>query len=163
NVNGVNVIGLALQGPSVPGVQLVHSAAARSPSALDIGYTYQHPLQARGPTRSMIGARVHDVETSLPLLTGARALMGSHVTPHAAATTVAAAAATATSLPPLQPRAATTGSTDIVFPLQPRLFPAILPAAFAELQETTIESLSHLEQKKESETITASMDTHERF
>lgn len=51
NVNGVNVIGLALQGPSVPGLQLVNSGSGRPPSTLDIGYTYQHPLQARGPTR----------------------------------------------------------------------------------------------------------------
>jgi hypothetical protein len=58
---------------------------------------------------------VHDVETNLPLLAGARALMGPHTGPHAAA---AAAAATVTSLPPLQPRAATTGSTDLLFPLQ---------------------------------------------
>jgi hypothetical protein len=59
---------------------------------------------------------VHDVETSLPLLAGARALMAPHAGPHAAA--VAAAAATVTSLPPLQPRAATTGATDLLFPLQ---------------------------------------------
>jgi hypothetical protein len=58
---------------------------------------------------------VHDVETNLPLLSGARALMGPHTGPHAAA---AAAAVTVTSLPPLQPRAATTGGTDLVFPLQ---------------------------------------------
>jgi hypothetical protein len=58
---------------------------------------------------------VHDVETNLPLLAGARALMGPHAGPHAAA---AAAAATVTSLPPLQPRAATTGGTDVLFPLQ---------------------------------------------
>ena len=51
NVNGVNVIGLALQGPSVPGLQLVNIGGGRSPSTLDMGYTYQHPLQARGPTR----------------------------------------------------------------------------------------------------------------
>jgi len=51
NVNGVNVIGLALQGPSVPGLQLVNSGSGRPPSNLDMGYTYQHPLQARGPTR----------------------------------------------------------------------------------------------------------------
>jgi len=51
NVNGVNVIGLALQGPSVPGLQLINSGSGRPPSNLDIGYTYQHPLQARGPTR----------------------------------------------------------------------------------------------------------------
>jgi hypothetical protein len=58
---------------------------------------------------------VHDVDTNLPLLAGARAIMGPHTGPHAAA---AAAAATVTSLPPLQPRAATTGSTDLLFPLQ---------------------------------------------
>jgi len=51
NVNGVNVIGLALQGPSVPGLQLVNSGCGRPSSNMDIGYTYQHPLQARGPTR----------------------------------------------------------------------------------------------------------------
>ena len=66
---------------------------------------------------------VHDVETSLPLLAGARALMAPHVSPHAAAATAAAAAVTVTSLPPLQPRSATTGSTDIVFPLQVILYP----------------------------------------
>jgi hypothetical protein len=51
NVNGVNVIGLALQGPSVPGLQLIQGGAGRSPATVDMGYTYQHPLQARGPTR----------------------------------------------------------------------------------------------------------------
>jgi hypothetical protein len=51
NVNGVNVIGLALQGPSVPGLQLIQGGAGRSPATIDMGYTYQHPLQARGPTR----------------------------------------------------------------------------------------------------------------
>lgn len=51
NVNGVNVIGLALQGPSVPGLQLIQGGTGRSPATIDMGYTYQHPLQARGPTR----------------------------------------------------------------------------------------------------------------
>ncbi|PSN56104.1 Potassium voltage-gated channel protein Shaw, partial [Blattella germanica] len=54
---------------------------------------------------------VHDMETSLPLLAGARALMAPHVSPHAAAAAHAAAAVTATTLPPLQPRAATTATT----------------------------------------------------
>lgn len=45
------MIGLALQGPSIPGLQLVQNTAGRPASALDMGYTYQHPLQARGPTR----------------------------------------------------------------------------------------------------------------
>jgi hypothetical protein len=60
---------------------------------------------------------VHDVEPSLPRLAGARALMGPHTAPQAAAA-AAAAAATVTSLPPLQPRSATTGGTDLLFPLQ---------------------------------------------
>lgn len=45
NTNGMNVISLALQGPSV--------ALVRNPvngTTEDIGYTYNHPLQARGPT-----------------------------------------------------------------------------------------------------------------
>ncbi|XP_066996693.1 potassium voltage-gated channel protein Shaw [Anabrus simplex] len=57
NVNGVNVIGLALQGPSIPGLQVVHSARPRCP--------YQVPLQARGPT----------IQDSLPLLTSTQALV----------------------------------------------------------------------------------------
>lgn len=65
----------------------------------------------------MLFLSVHDVEPSLPLLAGARALMGTHAAPQAAAA-AAAAAATVTSLPPLQPRSATTGSTDLLFPLQ---------------------------------------------
>jgi hypothetical protein len=51
NANGVNVIGLALQGPSVPGLQLVQGGAGRPHATIDMGFTYQHPLQARGPTR----------------------------------------------------------------------------------------------------------------
>jgi hypothetical protein len=46
--------------------------------------------------------------------------MGPHAGPHAAAV---AAAATVTSLPPLQPRAATTGGTDLLFPLQVQCVP----------------------------------------
>jgi len=65
NVNGVNVIGLALQGPSVPGLQLVQSATGRSPSAMDMGYTYQHPLQARGPTREYATSNVKPSSVSL--------------------------------------------------------------------------------------------------
>jgi hypothetical protein len=152
NVNGVNVIGLALQGPSVPGLQLVNSGSGRPPSNLDIGYTYQHPLQARGPT-------LHDVEPSLPLLAGARALMGPHATPPGAAA-AAAAAATVTSLPPLQPRSATTGGTDLLFPLQPRLLPALLPATVTEQQEATPETSSTQEKKRDkSEEVVA----QERF
>ncbi|XP_023707241.1 potassium voltage-gated channel protein Shaw [Cryptotermes secundus] len=162
NVNGVNVIGLALQGPSVPGLQLIQGGTGRSPATIDMGYTYQHPLQARGPTREYATNKVHDVETNLPLLTGARALMGPHAGPHAAA--VAAAAATVTSLPPLQPRAATTGGTDVLFPLQPRLLPSLLSTAFTEQQEVTAEPSSAQERKCETrEDVAATVVGRERF
>ncbi|XP_021915552.1 potassium voltage-gated channel protein Shaw-like isoform X2 [Zootermopsis nevadensis] len=159
NVNGVNVIGLALQGPSIPGLQLVQNTAGRPTSALDMGYTYQHPLQARGPTREYATNKVHDVETSLPLLVGARALMGPHAGPQAAAV-----AAAVTSLPPLQPRAATTGGTDLLFPQQPRVFPAILPAAFMEHQEPVPEPSGTQVLKCEiSDKIVTTVATQERF
>lgn len=41
----MNVISLALQGPSVA---LVRNSVTGAPE--DIGYSYNHPLQARGPT-----------------------------------------------------------------------------------------------------------------